>query len=67
MRILVFDSGVEMWKVTLSKSETTWSIETGAALVYFSSAIANEKLVFRDQQRRNEVRAMDMPRPMSAG
>jgi hypothetical protein len=25
-------SGVEMWKVTPSKSETTWSIAVGAAL-----------------------------------
>lgn len=24
--------GVEMWKVTLSKSDTTWSIEEGVAL-----------------------------------
>lgn len=32
MRILVLDSGVERWNVTPSKSETTWSIETGAAL-----------------------------------
>ena len=24
--------GVEMWKVTLSKSETTWSIDVGVAL-----------------------------------
>lgn len=32
MRILVLDSGVERWKVTPSKSETIWSIETGGAL-----------------------------------
>lgn len=32
MRILFFDSGVEMWKVTPSKSETTWSTDTGGAL-----------------------------------
>lgn len=30
--ILVLDSGVEMWKVTPSKSETIWSMEVGAAL-----------------------------------
>ncbi len=32
MRILDLDSGVEMWKMTPSKSETVWSIETGGAL-----------------------------------
>jgi hypothetical protein len=32
MRIFVFDVGVEMWKVTPSKSETIWSIEVGVAL-----------------------------------
>lgn len=32
MRIWVFEFGVEMWKVTLSKSETTWSIEEGVEL-----------------------------------
>lgn len=31
-RILVFVSGVEMWKVTPSKSEMTWSIDAGVAL-----------------------------------
>lgn len=30
MRVL--DSGVLMWKVTLSKSETIWSMAVGAAL-----------------------------------
>lgn len=30
--IFDFDSGVEMWKVTPSKSETVWSMLTGAAL-----------------------------------
>lgn len=34
MRILDFVSGVERWKVTPSKSETTWSIEIGGALYY---------------------------------
>jgi hypothetical protein len=29
---LVLDSGVERWKVTPSKSETTWSIDAGGAL-----------------------------------
>jgi hypothetical protein len=32
MRMRVFVSGVLMWKVTLSKSETIWSIAVGAAL-----------------------------------
>ncbi len=32
MRIFDFDSGVEMWKMTPSKSETVWSMETGGAL-----------------------------------
>lgn len=32
MRILVLDSGVLMWKVTLSKSETIWSMAAGVAL-----------------------------------
>ena len=31
-RISVLEVGVEMWKVTLSKSETTWSIAVGVAL-----------------------------------
>ena len=31
--IWVLALGVEMWKVTLSKSETTWSMEVGVALV----------------------------------
>ena len=34
MRILDFVSGVERWKVTPSKSETTWSIEIGGALYH---------------------------------
>lgn len=33
MRIRDLDSGVEMWKVTLSKSEMTWSMETGVGLL----------------------------------
>lgn len=33
MRMRDFDSGVDMWKVTLSKSDTTWSIDAGAPLV----------------------------------
>lgn len=33
MSILVFDSGVLMWKVQLSKSETIWSMVVGAALL----------------------------------
>ena len=37
MRILDFDSGVEMWKVTPSKSDTVWSMETGDALLHFVS------------------------------
>jgi hypothetical protein len=32
MRMRVLVSGVLMWKVTLSKSETIWSIAVGAAL-----------------------------------
>jgi hypothetical protein len=32
MRIWVLLVGVEMWKVTLSKSEMSWSIEVGVAL-----------------------------------
>lgn len=32
MRILVLVSGVEMWNVTPSKSDTTWSTDTGGAL-----------------------------------
>jgi hypothetical protein len=32
MMICVLLVGVEMWKVTLSKSEISWSIETGVAL-----------------------------------
>lgn len=32
MRIWDFEVGVEMWKVTLSKSETTWSMEAGVVL-----------------------------------
>lgn len=36
-RILDFDSGVEMWKVTPSKSETVWSMETGGALWHLIS------------------------------
>lgn len=32
MRIFVLDSGVDIWKVTPSKSETTWSIDTGVGL-----------------------------------
>lgn len=35
-RILVFASGVEIWKVTPSKSDTTWSIETGGPLLCVS-------------------------------
>jgi hypothetical protein len=31
-RILVLVSGVDIWKVTPSKSETVWSILTGGAL-----------------------------------
>jgi hypothetical protein len=31
-RIFVFVSGVEIWKVTPSKSETVWSIDAGGAL-----------------------------------
>lgn len=31
-RIFDFVSGVEMWKVTPSKSEMTWSIDAGVAL-----------------------------------
>lgn len=31
-RIFVFDSGVEIWNMTPSKSETVWSIDTGGAL-----------------------------------
>lgn len=34
MRILDFDSGVETWKTTLSKSDTTWSMDTGGALIF---------------------------------
>jgi autotransporter translocation and assembly factor TamB len=33
MRILVFVSGVETWKVTPSKSEMTWSIEAWVGLL----------------------------------
>lgn len=32
MRIWDLVVGVEMWKVTLSKSETIWSMEVGVAL-----------------------------------
>jgi hypothetical protein len=32
MRMRVLDSGVLMWKVTLSKSETIWSMAVGVAL-----------------------------------
>jgi hypothetical protein len=32
IRILDLDSGVDIWNVTPSKSEATWSIATGAAL-----------------------------------
>lgn len=32
MRIFDLVSGVETWKVTPSKSETIWSMETGGAL-----------------------------------
>jgi hypothetical protein len=35
-RIFVLDSGVEIWKVTPSKSETTWSIETLGPLQHVS-------------------------------
>lgn len=38
-RILVFVSGVEMWKVTPSKSEMTWSIDAGVGLGGVGSAI----------------------------
>ena len=34
MRRCVLWVGVEMWKVTPSKSETTWSMEAGGALVW---------------------------------
>lgn len=36
METTIFDfvSGVEMWKVTPSKSETVWSMFTGAALAH---------------------------------
>ena len=37
MRILDLDSGVERWKVTPSKSETTWSMEMGGALGFVSA------------------------------
>jgi hypothetical protein len=39
--ILVFVSGVEMWKVTPSKSEITWSIEAGVAL--YQTAVSDLK------------------------
>lgn len=39
--ILVFVSGVEMWKVTPSKSEMTWSIEAGVAL--YQTAVSDLK------------------------
>lgn len=39
-RILVFVSGVEMWKVTPSKSEMTWSIEAGVALAVPGVSVA---------------------------
>jgi len=37
MRIWFLVVGVEMWKVTLSKSETIWSMEVGVALGGFGS------------------------------
>lgn len=43
MRILVFASGVDMWNVTPSKSETTWSIETGGPLLRVSYFIAERQ------------------------
>ena len=38
MRILDLVSGVEIWKATLSKSDTTWSMDTGGALVAQSAS-----------------------------
>ena len=37
-RILVLVSGVEMWNVTPSKSDTTWSMEAGGALELLSGS-----------------------------
>ena len=39
MRILDFASGVETWKTTLSKSDTTWSMDTGGALAKLASYV----------------------------
>lgn len=36
---MVFVSGVEMWNVTPSKSETVWSIDAGGALVAISCSL----------------------------
>lgn len=54
-RILVLVSGVDMWKVTPSKSETVWSMLTGGALqhVKHSSgrkcALLTQKTVLLEQ------------------
>lgn len=46
--ILLFDSGVDMWKSTPSKSETVWSIVTGGAL-WFRSGISLAILILGGQ------------------
>lgn len=49
-KILDLDSGVEMWKITPSKSETVWSMLTGGALEG-SSQFMNEHVWVQDLPR----------------
>lgn len=45
MRILDLVSGVETWKATLSKSDATWSIETGGALQFGLAVVCKVECV----------------------